>query len=186
MSEKFRIPKNACAYINKTIDLEAFIEGEVGSDLKRRGNSSSVICPFPDHAEDKSSFHLYYEEEEGLWSFYCWGCGRGGDVIEFFKNYYRVPFLEAVQKICERYNIKDVTASAGELKKAKRKIDVSKKVECAHIIAANQCRMLLRKDYAKHNRWVAIVYKKMEKALDAQDLDYLEEVGFDVSNRMNG
>ena len=48
------------------------------------------LCPL--HADHKPSFLV--DPNKGL--FYCYGCGRGGDVIRFAELYYQVKFAEAV------------------------------------------------------------------------------------------
>jgi len=48
------------------------------------------LCPL--HADHKPSFLL--DPNKGL--FYCFGCGRGGDVIRFAELYYQVNFPQAV------------------------------------------------------------------------------------------
>ena len=46
-------------------------------NLKRNGRNMVGLCPF--HGEKTPSFNIYTESG----SFYCFGCGVGGDVITF-------------------------------------------------------------------------------------------------------
>ena len=48
------------------------------------------LCPL--HADQKPSFLL--DPDKGL--FYCYGCGRGGDVIRFAELYHQVRFPQAL------------------------------------------------------------------------------------------
>jgi DNA primase len=48
------------------------------------------LCPL--HCDRKPSFLV--DPSKSL--FYCYGCGRGGDVIRFAQDYHQVPFLQAV------------------------------------------------------------------------------------------
>jgi DNA primase len=48
------------------------------------------MCPL--HRDHKPSFLI--DPHKNL--FYCYGCGRGGDVIRFVELYYQVPFREAL------------------------------------------------------------------------------------------
>ena len=48
------------------------------------------LCPL--HADRKPSFLV----DPGKSLFYCYGCGRGGDVIRFVELYHGVPFGEAI------------------------------------------------------------------------------------------
>ena len=58
------------------------IEQVVGSyvNLRRRERTRSGRCPF--HSEKSPSFTVYPESQ----SFYCFGCGAGGDVINFIRR----------------------------------------------------------------------------------------------------
>ena len=47
--------------------------------IKRRGHLYTGLCPF--HSEKTPSFTVYQDTQ----SFYCFGCGAGGDVISFVK-----------------------------------------------------------------------------------------------------
>ena len=47
---------------------------------RRRGRTAVGLCPF--HGEKTPSFTVYPETA----SFYCFGCGAGGDVITFIKK----------------------------------------------------------------------------------------------------
>ena len=55
------------------------IEDVVGSfvELRKRGINYIGLCPF--HNEKTPSFTVYPENG----SYYCFGCGQGGDVITF-------------------------------------------------------------------------------------------------------
>ncbi len=64
--------------------------------LKRKGRLYSGLCPF--HSEKSPSFYLYPETQ----SFYCFGCGEGGDVITFIKKINNIDYLEAVKMLAER------------------------------------------------------------------------------------
>jgi DNA primase len=74
------------------------IEGVVGAyvSLRRAGHNLIGLCPF--HNEKTPSFTIYPEND----SFYCFGCGVGGDVITFTKNIENLDYIEAVKKLAER------------------------------------------------------------------------------------
>ena len=57
--------------------------------LRRRGRTYTGLCPF--HSEKTPSFVVYPETQ----SFYCFGCGAGGDVITFIKKINNVDYVEA-------------------------------------------------------------------------------------------
>nr|WP_316614088.1 DNA primase [uncultured Ruminococcus sp.] len=64
--------------------------------LKRRGRNLVGLCPF--HGEKTPSFNIYTENG----SFYCFGCGVGGDVITFVKKIENLDYMEAVKFLAER------------------------------------------------------------------------------------
>ena len=64
--------------------------------LKRRGRNLVGLCPF--HGEKTPSFNIYTENG----SFYCFGCGVGGDVISFVMKIENLDYLEAVKFLAQR------------------------------------------------------------------------------------
>lgn len=64
--------------------------------LKRRGRNLVGLCPF--HGEKTPSFNIYTENG----SFYCFGCGAGGDVISFIMKIENLDYLEAVKFLAQR------------------------------------------------------------------------------------
>lgn len=64
--------------------------------LRRRGRTYTGLCPF--HSEKTPSFVVYPETQ----SFYCFGCGAGGDVITFIKKINNVDYVEAVKTLASR------------------------------------------------------------------------------------
>ena len=64
--------------------------------LKRKGRLHSGLCPF--HSEKTPSFYVYPETQ----SYYCFGCGSGGDVITFIKNINNIDYVEAVKLLAGR------------------------------------------------------------------------------------
>jgi DNA primase len=64
------------------------------------------LCPL--HDDHKPSFLV--DSNKGL--FYCYGCGRGGDVIRFAELYHQVQFLEAVVLLRQWHGIEPVLREA--------------------------------------------------------------------------
>ena len=65
-----------------------------GIDLKRNGKGLHGHCPFHD---DKKTPSLSVTPGKNLWQ--CFGCGKGGDIIEFVQLFDKVNFEAAVQKL---------------------------------------------------------------------------------------
>ena len=68
--------------------------------MKRRGRNLVGLCPF--HGEKTPSFTLYPDTE----SFYCFGCGAGGDVITFIKRIENLDYINAVRFLADRAGMK--------------------------------------------------------------------------------
>lgn len=64
--------------------------------LKRRGATLVGLCPF--HNEKTPSFTVYLATQ----SFYCFGCGAGGDAITFVKKIENLDYLDAVKTLAQR------------------------------------------------------------------------------------
>lgn len=65
-------------------------------NLKRRGRNMVGLCPF--HGEKTPSFNIYTENG----SFYCFGCGVGGDVITFIMKIENLDYIDAVKFLAQR------------------------------------------------------------------------------------
>ncbi len=65
-------------------------------NFKRRGKNLVGLCPF--HGEKTPSFNLYPENN----SFYCFGCGVGGDVVTFIKKIENLDYIDAVKFLANR------------------------------------------------------------------------------------
>lgn len=61
--------------------------------LKRKGRLYGGLCPF--HSEKTPSFYVYPDTQ----SFYCFGCGVGGDVIHFVRRINSIDYTEAVKML---------------------------------------------------------------------------------------
>ena len=65
-------------------------------DLKHSGSTFSCRCPF--HTEKTPSCHFYPQTQ----SFYCFGCGAGGDVVNFIRMIESLDYIEAVRFLAQR------------------------------------------------------------------------------------
>ena len=65
-------------------------------NLKRSGKNMVGLCPF--HSEKSPSFNIYPDNG----SFYCFGCGVGGDVITFVRRIENLDYMEAVRFLAQR------------------------------------------------------------------------------------
>ncbi len=77
------------------------VESVIGSyvSLKRAGSNLKGLCPF--HSEKTPSFTVYPQDN----SFYCFGCGAGGDVITFIKKRENLDYPDAIEFLANRAGI---------------------------------------------------------------------------------
>ncbi len=69
------------------------------TQLRRSGARWTGLCPF--HDEKTPSFSVNPADK----LFYCFGCGKGGDVISFVRETEQLDFAQAVEWIAERYRV---------------------------------------------------------------------------------
>ncbi len=79
-------------------DIEAVLSPYV--DLKRRGSNLVGLCPF--HNEKTPSFTVYPENG----SYYCFGCGQGGDIITFMMKIENLDYIDAVRRLADKAGLK--------------------------------------------------------------------------------
>jgi DNA primase len=86
--------------------------------LRKAGARWTGRCPF--HEERTPSFSV--SPDKGF--FYCFGCGKGGDLITFVKETENVDFTGAIEWLAERFNVPveyDESSPAAEAKRARGK-----------------------------------------------------------------
>ena len=64
-----------------------------GVRLRGRGRVRQGVCPF--HAEAEGSFTVYADTER----WYCFGCGEGGDVLDFVRRAEGLSLPEAIRRL---------------------------------------------------------------------------------------
>ena len=84
--------------------------------LKKRGNTYVGLCPF--HNEKTPSFTVYPATQ----SFYCFGCGAGGDAVTFIKKIENLDYIDAVKSLAQRAGMQmpDDTAYDNGVAKTRR------------------------------------------------------------------
>ncbi|MCC6093705.1 MAG: DNA primase [Eubacterium sp.] len=68
--------------------------------LQRRGSNYFGLCPF--HSEKSPSFSVSREKQ----MYYCFGCGKGGNVYTFLMEYENYTFQEAIKVLADRAGVK--------------------------------------------------------------------------------
>lgn len=82
------------AAIKAEHDLEA-VAAQHGVTLQASGARFVALCPF--HVETHPSFTIFPESQR----WWCFGCQRGGDVIEFVRLLEGIGFREAVERLSD-------------------------------------------------------------------------------------
>lgn len=100
------IPRETIDEIRARCDIEDIIGNYV--TLKRAGANYSGLCPF--HSEKTPSFTVFPASQ----SFYCFGCGAGGDVITFVRREENLDYVEAVEWLAKRVGVTIPQDSRGQ------------------------------------------------------------------------
>ena len=91
------ISKETIELVLTRTDIVTLIGGYVS--LKRAGSNLKGLCPF--HSEKSPSFTVYPADN----SFYCFGCGAGGDAITFVRKRENLDYPDAIEFLAQRAGI---------------------------------------------------------------------------------
>ena len=92
-----RIPQETINRINDTADIVDVVSKYV--DLKKRGRNFFGLCPF--HNEKTPSFSV--APDKGI--YHCFGCGNGGNAVNFIMEYEKISFVDAIQELGGQFGI---------------------------------------------------------------------------------
>ncbi|NMA35155.1 MAG: DNA primase, partial [Clostridiaceae bacterium] len=95
--------------------------------LEKRGKNFFGLCPF--HREKTPSFSV----EPAKQIFYCFGCGKGGNVFHFIALAERLDFVEAVKLLADRAKI---TLPESDDPREKQKAMLKQQIQNINLIAA--------------------------------------------------
>ncbi len=115
--------------IIEEIKARCDIASVIGDYIKIQpsGQNYKALCPF--HVEKTPSFHISTAKQV----YKCFGCGEGGDVINFVMKMENLDFMDAVRLLANRCGI-DINFNIDE--ETKQKIELSKKYQDIHTEAA--------------------------------------------------
>ena len=106
--------QNAASVIKATVDMQTVL-GLYGYQAKH----GKMVCPF--HADKNASLQIY--QNNGRHSgWHCFGCGRGGSVLDFVMEHENCDFITAVKavdnalglQLMETKNLFDIAARKHE------------------------------------------------------------------------
>jgi DNA primase len=92
-----RIPDGTIDEVRSASDIVDVVSAYV--PLKKRGKNYTGLCPF--HQEKTPSFSVSADKQ----MYYCFGCGKGGNVFTFIMEHDKVSFVEAVRTLAKRAGI---------------------------------------------------------------------------------
>jgi DNA primase len=92
-----RIKDSSVAEVRAAADMVDLVSQY--TSLRRAGARYTGRCPF--HDERTPSFSVNASDK----LFYCFGCGKGGDVITFVRELEQLDFAEAVEWLAERFRV---------------------------------------------------------------------------------
>jgi DNA primase len=92
-----RIKDSSVEQVKAAADIVAVVQAR--TPLRKAGSRWSGRCPF--HEERTPSFSV--SPDKGL--FYCFGCGKGGDLVTFVKETENLDYAGAIEWLAERFNV---------------------------------------------------------------------------------
>ncbi len=108
--------------------------------MEKRGKNYFGLCPF--HREKTPSFSV----EAGKQIFYCFGCGKGGNVFQFISLAEKLDFIEALKLLADRAKI---LLPESDDPKEKERAELKQQVLNVNLIAARYFNDALRSRQGK-------------------------------------
>lgn len=164
------IPQEYIQEVVRRNDIEEVIGQYV--QLRRRGRTLSGLCPF--HNEKTPSFVVYPDTQ----SFYCFGCGAAGDVINFVRRYNNLGYVESVKQLASRAGMPLPEEDDRESRARQRLLEINR---CAaryfyENLNAQTPEALLARKYWKEKRGLS------DAAIRRFGLGYAPDGGFGLVN----
>lgn len=135
-------PEEIIEEVRQANDIVDVVSGYI--KLQKKGSSYFGLCPF--HNEKSPSFSVSRDRQ----MFYCFGCGVGGSVFQFVKEYENYTFPEAVKYLADRAGIKLPQVEYNE--EYRRAADLKARIMEINKEAAVYFVKLLRSDHGKNAR----------------------------------
>lgn len=93
-----RIQQSSVDEVKAAADMVAVVSAR--TQLRKQGARWVGRCPF--HEERTPSFSVNAQDK----LYYCFGCGKGGDLITFVRETENVDFSGAIEWLAERFNVR--------------------------------------------------------------------------------
>ncbi|MHD0644594.1 DNA primase [Pseudomonas aeruginosa] len=98
--------------------------------LQREGKDYKAKCPF--HKENTPSFTVSPSKQ----FFYCFGCGQGGNALEFLRDFDGAGFIPIIKEMAERAGI-DITPYLNEAQKSVKELQLMPALKDANELFVN-------------------------------------------------
>ncbi len=82
--------------MNSSLDIAIVFNRYIGGTFNQKD-----FCKCPFHAEKTPSFKLFRNNK----SFYCFGCGAGGNIINLVSKALNISYVEAMKRLDEDYSL---------------------------------------------------------------------------------
>ena len=117
-----RIARSTIQELHGRLDAVAAVEGYVR--LERRGGRYWGRCPFHSGGQERTA-SMTVDPEKKL--FYCFGCGKGGSVVDFVMEMDKVDYPEAVRALARKFGVQVAYEGGGAGDQAAREAEASRR-----------------------------------------------------------
>jgi hypothetical protein len=90
--------KESLDLLRERVDLLEVVSAHI--PMQKSGASYKACCPF--HEEKSPSFMM----QRGDKHYHCFGCGAHGDAIAFLMGYVKMSFIDALEYLAERFQVR--------------------------------------------------------------------------------
>jgi DNA primase len=156
-----RIPEHVIEQIKESNDIVDVVSSYI--TLTRKGQNYWARCPF--HQEKTPSFSVSPSKQ----IYHCFGCGAGGNVINFVMNYEKLTFPESLHALADRAGIslEEYTYQPSEKEKS-----ISSQLIELHRLAMEMYKKVLASPAGKDARQYLIKRELDEKTLEAFEVGF--------------
>jgi DNA primase len=127
---QYDLSRPVVARVREAADIVAVVSEVIS--LKKAGRNHLGLCPF--HGEKTPSFSV--SRDKG--TYYCFGCKKGGDVIDFVMELERLTFPEAVERLAERFGVALPLASPESRRRHDEASQLAEVIEAAQAFFARR------------------------------------------------
>lgn len=132
--------------------------------LRKRGKDFQGLCPF--HEEKSPSFSVSPSKQ----LYYCFGCGAGGNAVNFLMEVGQQSFSEVVLNLARRYQVNIKTLEPEQRQELQRQLSLREQLYEIMALTANFYQHALRQSQGE----VALNYLKSERQLNEQTIQQFQ------------